>query len=105
MIGCDDSYALNCVSYSSSVALFECSEALDVTPLVFCSFLHIGLFKSAQVLGVVRRRRRGASLSSSSLILPSFERRIESDIFFYPVGYPHLFLSLPALCLICLLSL
>ncbi len=80
LIGCDDSYALNCVSYSSSVALFECNEALDVTPLAFCSFLHIGLSKSVQVLGAVRWR--GASLYSSFLILPSFERRIESDIFF-----------------------
>lgn len=32
LIGCDDSYALNCVSYSPSVALFECSQALDVSP-------------------------------------------------------------------------
>ena len=45
MIGCDDSYALNCVSYSSSVAL----SALDVTPLAFSPRLHIGLFKSVQV--------------------------------------------------------
>lgn len=96
MIGCDDSYALNCVSYSSFVALFECSEALDVTPLAFCSFLHIGLFKSMQVLVAVRRR--GASLSSSFLILPSSERRIESDIFSFSLGYPNLFLSLSALC-------
>lgn len=79
MIGCDDSYALNCVSYSSSVALFGSSEALDVTPLAFCSCLHIGLFKSVQVLGAVRWRR--ASLSSY-LILSSFESRIESDIFY-----------------------
>lgn len=56
LIGCDDSYALNCVSYSPSVALFESSEPLDVTPLAFCSVLHIGLFKSEQVLGAVRRR-------------------------------------------------
>ena len=87
VICCDDSYALNCVSYSSSVALFECSQALDVTPLAFCSSLHIGLFNSVEVLGAVRRR--GTSLSSS-LILPSFERRMESDFsfFFFFLGYP-----------------
>lgn len=107
LIGCDDSYALNCVSYSSSVALFECSEALDVTPLAFCSFLHIGLFKSVQVLGVVRRR--GASLYSSSLILPYLREELSLTFFLFFGLPPSLrvplcpLLNLSPIPLVCLL--
>lgn len=90
MIGRGDSYALNCVSYCPSVALFECSQALDVTPVAFCSY--IGLFKSLQVFRLVRQRS-----AHFFLILGSFERRIESDIFFI-FRATLLFVSLPALC-------
>lgn len=43
-------------------------------------------------------RHRGAILFSSTLFLPSFERKIESDIFLY-FWATHLFMFLTALCL------
>lgn len=56
LIRCDDSYVLNCVSYSSSVTLSERSQVLDVTPGVlflstYWSFHVCAGFRSDEIEG------------------------------------------------------